>query len=97
MLKRIPQSQNSIVVGDHVVAFLRQSNFDEKAAFFRTGTGNKSSQEVVRGVVTQIYRNGLAAISTNYQDGMHCFVNLSDVVKVLPKSHIPRHQDFAED
>ena len=68
-----------------ILCFLEAKQLDEKAVFFELEL--VISQEVVRGVVTQIYRNGLAAISTNYQDGMHCFVNLSDVVKVLPKSH----------
>ena len=91
------QSHYPIVVGDHIVAFLRQNDLDEKAAFLRTGTGDKRSQHVVQGVVTQIYRNGLAAISTGGLESMHCFINLADVVKVLPKPRQnPKRQGLAQ-
>ena len=82
-----------IIVGDHVVASVRNKN--SGAAFLRASEKvyPRNSTDIVHGVVTQIYRNGAIALSVGSRSANVCFVNASDVINIIPRPYISR-RDF---
>ena len=82
-----------IIVGDHVVASVRNKN--SGAAFLRASKKvyPRNSTDIVHGVVTQIYRNGAIALSVGSRSANVCFVNASDVINIIPRPYISR-RDF---
>ena len=82
------------VVGDHVVASIGV-NKRPGSAFLRASETVKytcNNRQVVRGVVTQVYRNGAIALSIRDNS---CYVNVSDIINIIPRQNIrKRHINF---